>query len=442
MGVAVVEEVGLTDVGRQRQSNEDSYFEGPPLFAVADGMGGARAGEVASRIAVEAFGDSREPAGDPEAQLVEIARTANRRIYELARSDDAYAGMGTTLTAVIVGGREVTVGHVGDSRLYRLREGALERLTTDHSLVEEYVRAGRLAPEEAESHPQKSIITRALGVEADVDVDTLTCDAREGDVFLICSDGLTGMVSEDDVAHVLRERESLEQAARDLVDAANQAGGRDNITVVLFRLSGSGVEAGDPDDGDTLSGRETQTALHASQVRAALAETEEEAPERTRREPVPAGAEGDTMLVDARSVKEARAGPDTAGRRRREPGYHAPRRTSPERRRRTLAGLLGVLALGALVAGLWLGGRQLYFVGTSDVGLVALYRGLPYELPLGIDLYGEVYETTLPAQSIPAPQRAEVLHRLRSREDAVDLVRQLERGRTQPPPPAARGPRA
>jgi PPM family protein phosphatase len=436
VGVAVVEEVGLTDVGRQRQSNEDSYFEGPPLFAVADGMGGARAGEVASRIAVEAFGDSREPGRDPEAQLVEIARTANRRIYELARSDDAYAGMGTTLTAVIVGGREVTVGHVGDSRLYRLRGDELERLTTDHSLVEEYVRAGRLAPEEAESHPQKSIITRALGVEADVDVDTLTCDARDGDVFLICSDGLTGMVSEEDVAHILRQRESLEQAASDLVAAANQAGGRDNITVVLFRLSDSGVEAGGADDGDTLSGRETQTALHASQVRTALAETEDE----SRREPVPAGAEGETLLVDARSADAARAGAATAGGRRRGLGRRAQRRISPERRRRALGGVLGVLAIGALLAGLWLGGRQLYFVGTSDVGLVALYRGLPYELPLGVDLYGEVYETTLPARSIPEAQRAEVLHRLRSREDATDLVRQLERGRTQPAPPAERAP--
>src|SRR5215210_2716126 len=230
MPVFVAEEVGLTDVGRQRQSNEDSFVEAPPVFAVADGMGGARAGEVASRMAVEAFAEAPGEGAEPEAQLVAIARAANRRIYELARSDDAYAGMGTTLTAVMVSGHEVTVGHVGDSRLYRLRDGGLERLTDDHSLVEEYVRAGRLAPEEAESHPQKSIITRALGVEADVEVDTLTCDASDGDVYLICSDGLTGMVAEDDVAAILRGRESLQQAARALVDAANQAGGRDNIT--------------------------------------------------------------------------------------------------------------------------------------------------------------------------------------------------------------------
>src|SRR5687768_14134937 len=132
-------------------------------------MGGARAGEVASRLAVEAFEDSRDPSADPEAELVSIARAANRRIYELAHTDEAYRGMGTTLTAVMVGGREVTVGHVGDSRLYRLRNDELERLTTDHSLVEELVRKGRIAPEEAETHPQKSIITRALGVESDVE---------------------------------------------------------------------------------------------------------------------------------------------------------------------------------------------------------------------------------------------------------------------------------
>jgi protein phosphatase len=141
--MSVVEEVGLTDVGRQRQSNEDSFFEARPLFAVADGMGGARAGEVASRIAVEAFESSREPAADPEAELVAIARAANRQIYELAHSDEAYRGMGTTLTAVMVGGREVTVGHVGDSRLYRLRDDALERLTRDRALIETAFAASR-----------------------------------------------------------------------------------------------------------------------------------------------------------------------------------------------------------------------------------------------------------------------------------------------------------
>ncbi len=428
MPVFVAEEVGLTDVGRQRQSNEDSFVEAPPVFAVADGMGGARAGEVASRMAVEAFAEAPGEGAEPEAQLVAIARAANRRIYELARSDDTYAGMGTTLTAVMVSGHEVTVGHVGDSRLYRLRDGGLERLTDDHSLVEEYVRAGRLAPEEAESHPQKSIITRALGVEPDVEVDTLTCDANHGDIYMLCSDGLSGMVSEHEMAEILLERSSLEQAAHTLVDAANRAGGRDNITVVLFRLSEG---EGGIDDRDTLSDQETQTGLQTSQVQTALAAAE--AHELTAggppgRESGPgADRAGETLVVDARTAEAARAG-DAA-----KPGASAGaarRRSRARNRRRVLVGLLSILAVAGVSAGLLVAGRSVYFVGASDAGLVALYRGLPYELPSGLELYEEVYESTEPARSLPEPQRTNVLdHRPRTRRDAADLVRQAERGR-------------
>ena len=204
MALRIAEKASLTDVGRQRQSNEDSFLEREPVFAVADGMGGARAGEVASRMAVEAF-ESAGAEEAPEELLRDVAREANRRIYEMAQSDSEHAGMGTTLTAAMVSGREVAVGHVGDSRLYRLRDGTLERLTEDHSLVEELVRQGRLTPEEAENHPQRSIITRALGPEPDVDVETFTHRARGGDIYLICSDGLSGMVSEEDMASTLTE---------------------------------------------------------------------------------------------------------------------------------------------------------------------------------------------------------------------------------------------
>src|SRR5437868_10904040 len=235
MGLRIAEKAALTDVGRQRQSNEDSYLERDPLFAVADGMGGARAGEVASRMAVEAF-DSAAKDASPEQMLRSVAREANRRIYEMAQGDTEHAGMGTTLTAAMVSGREVAVGDVGDSRLYRLRDGKIERLTEDHSLVEELMRQGRLTPEEAESHPQRSIITRALGPEPDVDVETFTDSARDGDVYLICSDGLSGMVSEDEIQAILERADSLQAAARELVDAANGAGGKDNVTVVLFRV--------------------------------------------------------------------------------------------------------------------------------------------------------------------------------------------------------------
>ena len=145
MALKIVDKAALTDVGRQRQTNEDSFLEREPVFAVADGMGGARAGEVASRMAVEAFDDAAADAS-PEEALRGVAREANRRIYEMAQADSEHAGMGTTLTAAMVSGREVAVGHVGDSRLYRLRDGNLERLTGDHSLVEELVRQGRLTP--------------------------------------------------------------------------------------------------------------------------------------------------------------------------------------------------------------------------------------------------------------------------------------------------------
>src|SRR5437762_2571903 len=196
-------------------------------------MGGARAGEVASRMAVEAFDEGGEEGRRPEELLRGVAREANRRIYEMAQGDSEHAGMGTTLTAAMVVDRDVAVGHVGDSRLYRFRDGALERLTDDHSLVEELVRQGRLTPEEAESHPQRSIITRALGPEPDVDVETFTHTARDGDVYLICSDGLSGMVLEEEIAEIIADSASLKEAAIRLVDGANQAGGKDNITVVL-----------------------------------------------------------------------------------------------------------------------------------------------------------------------------------------------------------------
>src|SRR3954454_7799160 len=211
-------------------------------------MGGARAGEVASRMAVEAFGETGREGDKPEELLREVATEANRRIYEMAQSDSEHAGMGTTLTAALVEGRDVAVGHVGDSRLYRLRDGRLERLTQDHSLVEELVRQGKLTPEEAETHPQRSIITRALGPEPDVEVETYTHRGRDGDVYLLCSDGLTGMVSEKRIGEILGEASSLDEAAHKLVEEANSNGGKDNITVLLFRLADA---EDDGEEGDT-----------------------------------------------------------------------------------------------------------------------------------------------------------------------------------------------
>src|SRR3954467_11549683 len=224
-----------SDLGLQRQGNEDNYFVRAPLFVVADGMGGAQAGEVASEMAVESFGAGL-PDGAPAEGLVQIIEGANRRIHERSRTEHQRAGMGTTVTAAYVGDDAVTVAHVGDSRAYLLRDGDLIRLTRDHSLGGELVERGKLTEEQAESHPQRSVITRALGPEPNVQVDVSDYPAHAGDLFLLCSDGLTAMVHENGLKPLLLDARPLEELGRDLIAAANAAGGRDNITVVLFRL--------------------------------------------------------------------------------------------------------------------------------------------------------------------------------------------------------------
>jgi len=227
----------VSDTGRRRRRNEDSYVCEPPLFAVADGMGGAQAGEVASRLAAavleEANGDELR-----EERIAELIQEANRRVFQRSHEDPAASGMGTTMTVAVTGpGGTVSIGHVGDSRAYRVRAGRLEQLTKDHSLVGELMRSGKLSPEEAETHPQRSVITRAVGTEADVDVDTFTVDTEPGDVFLLCSDGLTDMVSDEGIQSVIAGKEGdLESAARTLVETANSSGGEDNITVVVFEI--------------------------------------------------------------------------------------------------------------------------------------------------------------------------------------------------------------
>ena len=277
----VVEQYSLTDVGRQRSANEDALFEagGTQLFAVADGMGGARAGEVAAKAAVDALAGLADSDSVGERELAAAVEQANRRIFELSQGDESLSGMGTTMTTVAVGDGDIAIAHVGDSRAYRLRDGELEKLTNDHSLVDELVRAGKITPEEAEVHPQRSIITRALGPEADVEVERMTYPARAGDVYLICSDGLTTMVPEDAVGAILRGRSSLKQAATELVQAANEAGGRDNVTVVMFKLGEEG-EAGQ-DVESTMGAGETE-ALRSDEVQAAVAAAAEREPETAR----------------------------------------------------------------------------------------------------------------------------------------------------------------
>jgi protein phosphatase len=374
----VAEEAYKTDTGRQRHANEDSYFARAPLFAVADGMGGAQAGEVASRIAAGAFEHGVVGEGPAEGRLEEIAQEANREIHKLAQEDSSRAGMGTTLTAVMLHDDEVALGHVGDSRAYVLRDGELKRLTKDHSLVEELRRQGRLTEEQAEEHPQRSIITRALGPEPKVNVDTMTFSARDGDVFLLCSDGLTTMVGDEEIREILVGARSLRSAVNRLVEAANRGGGRDNITAVAFRLAEEGAEQ---EEGATLVARTAEQAgLTGERVRAAT--------DRLRgRAPMPA----------------------------------------PSRRRRAIRIAAIAAAVIVVVGGAFLFARSLYFLGTNDSGNVALYRGLPYELPLGVNLYSEQASISVQVGTLSEErQRAVTEHDLRGKDDATSLIEDIE----------------
>jgi len=227
----------ITDTGRRRRRNEDAYVCEPPLFAIADGMGGAQAGEVASRLAAAALKESRADAGG-EHRIYDLIQEANRRVYARSSTDPKTSGMGTTITVALVENGNVAFGHVGDSRAYLIRDGHMEQVTEDHSLVNELMKSGKLSREEAETHPQRSVITRALGTDPDVDADTFTIEAKAGDVFLLCSDGLTDMVGEREIQELVeRNRENLDAALKALVKAANRGGGEDNITVVAFEIA-------------------------------------------------------------------------------------------------------------------------------------------------------------------------------------------------------------
>jgi serine/threonine protein phosphatase PrpC len=464
----------VSDLGRQRQGNEDNYFVRAPLFVVADGMGGAQAGEVASEMAVESFEESL-PDGSPSTTLAEVIRGANRRIHDRSRSSEEYAGMGTTVTAAYVGESDVTVAHVGDSRAYLWRDGELVRLTRDHSLVGELVARGKLTEEQAEAHPQRNVITRALGAEPDVQVDVEVFDARDGDVFLLCSDGLTGMIHEPGVRPVLERARDLEQAGRELIAAANEAGGRDNITVILFRIEEVGTAEGQAVA--SAEAPEPETSEYDTFAGEAVAEPRQgvsraEGHTRVRdEEALQAGDVAHAVQAANTTEEEYRASgtvalaaitprPESAG--AAEPG--APERTAPlpdgtppsvstsgsspasprppdraarKRRRLRVPGplIFALILLAMVVGGFWLASRAVYFIGTDAQSgdTVTIYRGLPIDLPLGLDLYSRYAGSGVTLQSIPAARRATFTdHKLRSRDDAENLVIALERGQIVP----------
>ena len=298
----IADYAGLTDTGRKRRRNEDSFVVAPPLFGVADGMGGAQAGELASGLAAAAMREANSH-GSGEQRVAELIQEANRRVHHRANTDASASGMGTTMTVALVepDGR-IVFGHVGDSRAYMLRGDRLEQLTDDHSLVAELVRRGELSPAEAEVHPQRSVITRALGTDPDVDIDTFDVAPQPGDVFLICSDGLSSFVDGGEIERIMAQhRDDLNAGAKALIQAANRGGGDDNITAVLFRLEEGGPEtAREPDEQTrelaTVPGEDEDT-LH---------------PEDAVAPPPPAPTAVDTMVVPADDIQAAIAEHETS----------------------------------------------------------------------------------------------------------------------------------
>jgi protein phosphatase len=398
----VAEHFEKSDTGRQRRANEDSFFVRAPLFVVADGMGGAQAGEVASRLAAETFAGGLPDDGTPEQRLEVRVRDANTRIHEVSQEDRALNGMGTTLTAAYLDGDELSLAHVGDSRAYLLRDRELTRLTRDHTLVDELVRRGELTEQEAAEHPQRSIITRALGPEPDIDIDLHTHRMQAGDVLLLCSDGLTGMIGEDEVQEILGGAGSLGDAGRALVHAANEAGGRDNITVVLFRLEEVGAGAAPARARASVAG----AAGRSSSARDETLAAEED------RSPAPsAAASARPRVVAPRGSRERVEGP------------------LPRRVKIFAATAAVVIVVGALGVAGWLASRAVFFVGTDNTGMVTVYRGLPWDLPAGIHLYENYYVSGVPASGMTAAERDRLLdHRLRSRNDVRSLISELELG--------------
>jgi PPM family protein phosphatase len=390
----VARHAALSDIGLHRSTNEDSFVVAPPLFAVADGMGGAKAGEVASALAAETL---RElvAGGRPPA---EAAAEANARIFRRATEHPESAGMGTTLTAFVLEAESGHFVHVGDSRAYLLRDGHLDQLSDDHSLVGEWLREGAITPAEAAVNRYRSILSRALGTESEVEIDEFEVDLRAGDTILLCSDGLSGAVPDETIASMLAIAAPAD-AARALVREAKKRGGHDNITVVVVHL-----EAGDPAVAPVgPEAADENTVVTAAEVGGAAAAVGG-AP--AAAEPA-AGTDGHAPdAVAAVSPAE-----DVAPAR-------------PRRARWRTRLLVGAVALVLVLAGLSVALNQIYYVGVSE-GYVAVYRGMPLEIA-GVGVHKVYLRTVVPYVSLTSQERGLVdAHNLSSRGAAMQLVGKL-----------------
>lgn len=409
--------VGATsDIGQVREGNEDSFLVLDPLYAVADGMGGHRGGEVASNLALQTI---QRLFTAQEGTLTEQVEQANRAVFERSQSDRDVAGMGTTLTAALVQGAQVRLAHVGDSRAYLYRDGELQLLTEDHTLVHKMLVEGEITESEAETHPHRSILTRALGVDGNVQVDEGIVEMRNGDRLLLCTDGLTGMVSDEQIKAVLAESEDPQEAVDRLVRAANRAGGIDNITAVVIDF----VEEG---SGDGTK----QAAMPHQPTKQQPVPTVVPAPDRTDitvvGRPIPEPPK-DRASAPARASSEPARSP--AGRvpsDRRPPGR--PRRSGRALRKAGvgLGVLLAVVVLGMVGLRFYLDTQ--WFVGVSN-GRVAIFRGVPAEVA-GYDLNSVVVETTIradEAQSLALYRELPDGITADDREAAEAIVEQIRR---------------
>ena len=358
-----------SDVGRVRDGNEDSYLIQEPFFAVADGMGGHLAGDVASRTAVQTISEHTQdgPSIGPDG-LERAVKEANAVIFKQASSDPSLHGMGTTCTLLLVDGSEVHIAHVGDSRAYLLRDGEISQLTEDHTLVGRMVKEGRLQPEEAERHPQRSIITRALGVDDQVEVDLLTIPIHEGDKVLLCSDGLTSMIDSAAIQQALTDNENPQDAVERLIDLANEAGGEDNITALLLSFDGS----------------EGGVVAHSAESHSPTEEVATAAVAR-RRETTQPGAHREEV-TGAFQVPSKKPEP-----------VREKRKSRPVLV--TLI-LIALVLIAAAVAFKYAIVDNSYYVAATDDGRLAIYKGLPDKV-LGMTFQEEVQTSDTTVSELP-----------------------------------------
>jgi protein phosphatase len=398
-----------SDVGLLREGNEDSAFAGNHLLAVADGMGGHAAGEVASAAVIAALEQLDElgvNAGDPQEALRDAVEEANTTLRDMVAADSELQGMGTTVTAVLNDGTYTWLAHVGDSRAYLLRDGALRQVTRDHTFVQQLVDEGRIAPEDVSTHPQRNLITRALDGRRPVELDLERLDLMPGDRLLLCSDGLSGIVSDESLEEVLRGNDDPDAAVHRLIDLALRGGGHDNITCIVA----DAVEDAAP-EGAIVAGAASNGAANA-----APATTPEDSPARRA-----------AMLRTKRKPQPERE-PDDVDTRARARGI---------RRRRTLVVVvIAAILTGAGASAGWAWVQRQYYVGVSGDDVV-IYRGVSGSLA-GIDLAHVHAHASLPVTTLPEFERKRVHDGIHAANlaDARSIVDRLRTTVTPSPTPA------